>query len=246
MSTLGLVVELTYPSRFPDLSKGDAVADPLNSKNVLVVDDHSLYREGISALFEKWDDLDVIGEASDGLEAVEFCRHWPPDIVLMDLKMPNMNGLEATRIITAENPNIAIIMLTIYAEEDDVIAAIRNGARGYLMKSTHAKELHEYLRNVIKGFNVMSGEATAACFDYIKKAPREQQRIADSQHGLLTEHERQLIRLVAMGYSNREIGERLFIGEGTVKKQVSSMLMKLGLENRVQAAVYALRCGLAE
>ncbi|MBQ1450328.1 MAG: response regulator transcription factor [Eggerthellaceae bacterium] len=222
------------------------MADPLNRKNVLVVDDHSLYREGISALFEKWDDLDVIGEASDGLEAVEFCRHWPPDIVLMDLKMPNMNGLEATRIITAENPNIAIIMLTIYAEEDDVIAAIRNGARGYLMKSTHAKELHEYLRNVIKGFNVMSGEATAACFDYIKKAPREQQRIADSQHGLLTEHERQLIRLVAMGYSNREIGERLFIGEGTVKKQVSSMLMKLGLENRVQAAVYALRCGLAE
>ena len=92
----------------------------------------------------------------------------------------------------------------------------------------------------------MSGEATAACFDYIKKAPREQQRKADSQQGSLTEHERQLIRLVAMGYSNREIGERLFIGEGTVKKQVSSMLMKLGLENRVQAAVYALRCGLAE
>jgi len=223
------------------------VADPLNRKNVLVVDDHSLYREGISALFEKWDDFDVIGEASDGLEAVEFCRHWPPDIVLMDLKMPNMNGIEATRIITAENPDIAVIMLTIYAEEDDVVTAIRNGARGYLMKSTHAKELHEYLGNVLKGFNVMSGEAATACFDYIKKAPRERQRPDGvSEHGSLTDHERQLIRLVAMGYSNREIGERLFIGEGTVKKQVSNMLMKLGLENRVQAAVYALRCGLAE
>lgn len=216
-------------------------------KNVLVVDDHSLYREGITALFDKWDDFDVIGEASDGVEAVEFCRHWPPHIVLMDVKMPNMSGLEAARIINAENPDVAIIMLTIYAEEDEVVTAIRDGARGYLMKSTHAAELHEHLRNVVKGFNVMSGEATNACFEYVKKAPRERRRAEESsRHGSLTDHERQLIRLVAMGYSNREIGERLFIGEGTVKKQVSNMLMKLGLENRVQAAVYALRSGLAE
>ncbi len=219
---------------------------PVDRKNVLVVDDHSLYREGIISLFEKWDDFDVIGEASDGLEAVEFCRAWPPHIVLMDVKMPNMNGIEATRVITAENPDIAVIMLSVYMDEDEVIAAIRNGARGYLMKNTHARQLHGHLRNVIKGQNALSDDVASVCFDFIRQAPRERTQANAPTGAELTDHEKQLIRLVAMGYSNRDIGKRLFIGEGTVKKQVSNLLMKLGLENRVQAAVYALRSGLAE
>lgn len=223
------------------------MADPLNRKNVLVVDDHSLYREGLVSLFEKWDDFDVIGEAADGMEAIEFCRAWPPHIVLMDVKMPNMDGVEATRIITAENPNIAVVMLSVYADEDDVVAAIRNGARGYLMKNTHAKQLHGHLRNIIAGSGAVSDDVASVCFGYIKRMPRERSLAAEAPAGYsLTDHEKQLIRLVAMGYSNRDIGKRLFIGEGTVKKQVSGLLTKLGLENRVQAAVYALRSGLVE
>lgn len=223
------------------------LAFPENIRNVLIVDDHSLYREGITSLFEKWEDFDVIGEASDGIEAVEFCRSWPPDIVLMDVKMPNMDGIEATRIISAENPGIAVIMLSVYMDEDEVIAAIRSGARGYLLKNTHAKQLHGHLRNVVKGQSAISDDVASVCFDFIRQTPRERtQPSSIPSTEALTDHEKQLMRLMAMGYSNREIGARLFIGEGTVKKQVSSMLTKLGLDNRVQAAVYALRSGLAD
>lgn len=219
----------------------------IDAKNILVVDDHSLYREGLVALFEKWDDFDVIGEAQNGREAIEFCRAWPPDIVLMDIKMPVMGGLEAARIITAEHPSIAIIMLSVFVDEGDVVTAIRNGARGYLLKNTHAKQLHGHLRNVVEGHAALCDEVASVCFDVIKAGPNTAaQPDVAPEHALLTEHEKQLIRLVAMGYSNREIGERLFIGEGTVKKQVSNVLTKLGLENRVQAAVYALRTGLAD
>lgn len=218
-----------------------------DSKNVLIVDDHSLYREGIIALFEKWNDFDIIGEAADGSEAIEFCRHWPPDIVLMDLKMPNMDGIEATRVITAENPNISVIILSVFAEERDVMAAIRNGARGYLLKNTHAKQLHGHLRSINNGYGAISDEVATLCLNYIRQLPRDRTpREPMEQRQALTEHETQLIRLLAMGYSNRDISERLFIGEGTVKKQVSAVLTKLGLENRVQAAVYALRSGIAE
>ncbi|WP_172135814.1 response regulator transcription factor [Adlercreutzia sp. ZJ473] len=211
------------------------------------MDNHSLYREGLVALFEKWDDFDVIGEATDGAEAIEFCRHWPPDVVLMDLKMPCVDGIEATRVICAENPGIAVIILSVHAEEQSVIASIRNGARGYLLKNTHAKRLHSHLRNVVKGASALSDEVSAICLEYIRHIPREHAHaFPRPEPDNLTDHEKQLIRLLAMGYSNRDIGERLFIGEGTVKKQVSSMLAKLGLENRVQAAVYALRSGIAE
>ena len=223
------------------------MVSPLERKNVLVVDDRSLYREGITSLFEKWDDFDVIGEASNGLEAIEFCRVWPPDIVLMDVKMPNMNGIEATRVITAENPAIAVVMLSVYMDFDDVITAIRNGARGYLLKNTHAKQLRGHLRSIVAGGSAVSDDVASVCFEFIRQVPSESVRPGGSHDAAsLTDHEKQLIRLVAMGYSNREIGKRLFVGEGTVKKQVSGLLAKLGLENRVQAAVYALRSGLAE
>ena len=220
---------------------------PGGTTSVLIVDDHSLYREGLVALFEKWDDVDVVGDAADGIEAVEFCRHRAPDIVLMDLKMPNLDGIEATRIVTAENPGTSVVVLSVFAEEQDVMAAIRSGACGYLLKNTHARQLHGHLRSIVKGHGALSDEVSALCLGYIRKLPREQApREAMAQGQALTEHETQLIRLLAMGYSNRDIGERLFIGEGTVKKQVSAVLTKLGLENRVQAAVYALRSGIAE
>lgn len=189
----------------------------------------------------------MIGEASTGAEAVEFCRAWPPDIVLMDARMPVMGGIEATRIICAENSSVGVVMLSVNADVDDVVAAIRSGARGYLMKNTHAKQLRGHLRNVADGQCALSDEVASVCFDFIKRIPWEHARAEASVAGVtLTDHERQLLRLVAMGYSNRDIGERLFVGEGTVKKQLSFLLSKLGLDNRVQAAVYALKSGLAE
>ena len=188
----------------------------------------------------------MIGEASNGAEAVEFCRAWPPDIVLMDVRMPVMGGIEATRVICAENAAIGVVMLSVNADADDVVAAIRSGARGYLMKNTHAKQLRGHLRNVVDGQCALSDEVASVCFGFIRQIPWEHMRAEKATDAALTDHERQLLRLVAMGYSNREIGERLFVAEGTVKKQLSFLLAKLGLENRVQAAVFALKSGLAE
>ena len=216
---------------------------------VLLADDHALYREGLAELFGKWDDFEVVGEAENGLEAVEFCRNNEVDLVLMDVKMPVMDGVEATGIICCENPNIAVVMLTISVDDYELFGSIRKGAKGYLLKTTHARQLHNRLQSITRGFASISDEAAARCFEFIRGhqatgdiVPPEIKRAC----GQLTDHEKQLLRMLAVGASNREIGERMYMGESTVKKQVSAILTKLGLENRVQAAVFALRAGLVD
>lgn len=216
---------------------------------VLLVDDHALYREGLRELVMKWDGFTVIGEAEDGREAVERCRELKPDMVLMDVKMPIMDGIAACATVRRELPRTIVVMLSLYAETERVLAAINAGANGYLLKSIYASELREKLRSVMQGHSVVSDEVATVCFDALRRnnfspaaLDTDMKRKLDS----LTPHEKELLRLVALGSSNKEIGERLFIGESTVKKQLSSVTVKLGLKNRVQAATFALRSGLTD
>ena len=216
---------------------------------IVLADDHALYREGLRELVAKWDDFEVVGEAENGAKAVELCDALKPGIILLDVKMPVMDGIAACQAIHRSDPAVRIVMLSLYADPDRVLSAIAGGARGYLLKSIYAKQLHDKLRSVVSGDAVLSDEVASVCFEAIRLqrfAPvaldNEMQRKLDS----LTDHEKELLHLVALGASNKEIGERLYIGESTVKKQLSAVTVKLGLKNRVQAATFALRSGLAE
>ena len=194
----------------------------------------------------------ILWTARDGNlleEAVEFCRANPPDIALLDVKMPLMDGVTACGAIHRENPGIAIVMLSLYCDSDRVLSAIANGARGYLLKSIYARELRDRLQSVLADGAVLSDEAAAVCFEAIRKqrfAPVMQDADMQRKLDMLTDHEKELLHLVALGASNKEIAERLYIGESTVKKQLNVVTTKLELKNRVQAATFALRSGLAE
>lgn len=166
----------------------------------------------------------------------------------MDAKMPVMDGIEACREINMRFPGVAIVILSLYGDKDRVLSAIKNGASGYLLKTIHASELHDKLLSVMNGGCVLSDEAAKHCIDALR-IPRLAPDFLGEMSSLvnsLTEHEIELLKLIAVGASNKDIADRLFIGESTVKKQVSLMLAKLNLDNRVQAAVFALRSGLAE
>lgn len=215
---------------------------------ILLADDQSLYREGLAELFKKWEEFVVVGDAADGRSAVERCAELHPDIVLMDVKMPVMNGIEACAEIRAGQPGTAVVMLSLYGEKERVLAAVNSGASGYLLKNIHARQLRSKLIAVARGGSVLSDEVVPVCFDAIR-SQRFVPMAGESARQLLaalTDHERELLRLIAGGASNKDIAGALFVGESTVKKQVSLMLTKLGLGNRVQAAVFALRSGIAE
>ena len=215
---------------------------------VLLVDDHTLYREGLRELIKHWDEFEVVGEAANGQEAVELCRHRHPEIVLMDVQMPVMDGIEATRLIRQECPATAVVMLTVSTEEKHLFEAIREGARGYVLKIIPARQLRDRLRGVLQGEVMLSG---AVAIKVLEEFSRQRGAEAPGQLGprqdeALTEREIQILRLVAEGLSNEEIGARLFLSEQTVKKRLSGVLQKLHLNNRVQAAAHAVRHGLAD
>lgn len=214
--------------------------------SILLVDDHILYREGLRELISHWEEFLVVGEASNGSEAVDACRQHVPDIVLMDAHMPVMDGVEASRLIHMEFPEIALIMLTVSIEDDHVFGAIHNGVMGYLLKDTPARQLRNRLQGVMKGEAILSGSIAASVLKEFNRQcdPGISREAAQQAVQLLTECEIKILCLVAQGLSNEEIGLRLFLSEGSVKKKLSSLLQKLHLENRVQAAVYAVRIGL--
>lgn len=216
---------------------------------ILICDDHNLYRDCLRAFFDRWDEFDVVGEAKNGLEAVEFCKREKVDLVLMDVEMPVMSGIEATRAIHEDDPDVFVVMLTVSASEDYLVEAVKNGARGYILKSVHVRELRDSLNAALAGEAVLSNEATLLCLDIIRKGfvPHESGNGAAARAlSSLTKQERQILYYVALGETNKEIGERLYIGESTVKKRFSTVLVKLGLENRVQAAVFAIHAGLVQ
>lgn len=215
---------------------------------VLIVDDHVLYREGIRGLIDHWPEFEVIGDVSNGKEAVDFCRKDAPDLVLMDIQMPVMGGVEATGILHDANPDTAIVMLTISATKENLIDSICNGASGYILKDMPARQLRNRLQGVARGEGALSGAATMAVLKELKSLRRKYAFQNDFKEGsdCLADREIQTLRLVAQGLSNEEIGAELYLSAATIKKQLGSIMQKLNLENRVQVAVYAVRAGFAD
>ena len=206
---------------------------------VLIVDDHAVVREGLRTLLGYQLGLEVVGEASNGLQAVEQARALQPDVILLDLVMPRMGGVQAIGEIKKENPDARILILTSFAEDDKVFPAIKSGALGYLLKDSSPQELLRAIRQVHRGESSL--HPTIA-----RKLIREISQPSDlpPAQDPLTPREMQVLQLVAQGLSNPEIAAKLFISERTVRNYVSHILDKLHLANRVQAALYALREGL--
>jgi DNA-binding NarL/FixJ family response regulator len=213
---------------------------------LLIVDDHVLFREGLKELISHWHDFIVVGEASNGLEAVEQCQDLLPDIVLMDINMPGMGGVESTRQIRIKSPSVRVIVLTMSSEEKHLFEALKNGAQGYILKDTPVRRLHDSLRGVMNNEVPISGVIAAKLLEEFKETHWAKDLPMAARLEPLTERERYILGLVAEGLSNAEIGERLFLSEQTVKKQLSNVLQKLHLNNRVQLAVYAVREGLLD
>jgi NarL family two-component system response regulator LiaR len=207
---------------------------------VLIADDHAILRKGIRALLRTEPDIEVVGETSDGLETVEQSACLHPDVILMDLVMPNMDGIEATRRITAEQPGTRILVLTSFAADDKVFPAIKAGALGYILKDSGPAELVQAIHQVHQGQPSLEPSIALKMLQELS-GPQHRPPTPDP----LSERELEVLRLLAQGKSNREIAQQLFITELTVRTHVSNILGKLHLASRTQAALYALKEGLA-
>jgi NarL family two-component system response regulator LiaR len=205
---------------------------------ILIADDHAVVRRGLSALIETEEGMELVGEASDGEEAVRLARALHPDVILLDLVMPRKDGIAAIREIRAEDPEARILVLTSFAEDRKVLGAVEAGALGYLLKDATPQELLRALRNVHRGESSLNA-AVARKLIHRLREPAERGGGAG-----LTERELAVLRLLARGLANKEIAARLFVSEPTVRTHVSSILLKLDVPNRTQAALYALREGL--
>ncbi len=241
----------------------DGEPTPRDRVTVVLVDDHALMREGIRTILQAQGDLDVVGQAGTGEEALAVVRRTRPDVVCMDVEMPGMGGLEATRRLVADpDVDARILVLTTFEREDYLLAALRAGASGFLLKNSRPEQLADGIRAVAAGEALLSPEVTRAVIERAvaaerttASAPRE---VGSPSSALpsalspqalvvpLTERELEVLRLVARGLSNEEIAAELVVGRATVKTHVSNLLAKLGLRDRVQAVAYAFRAGLAD
>lgn len=200
---------------------------------VLIADDHTLVREGLRAILELAEDVEVVGEAKDGEEAVRKAHELTPDIVLMDVKMPNMDGLQATRLIKEELPQVDVVMLTMYADDEYALEAIKGGATGYILKNTPRDTLLDILRRIHQGEAFVQPEVTKGLLEEIVKPT--------SREKVLTDREREILQLMADGLTNKEIAKRLFVGLETVKSHARNIFAKLEVSDRAQAVAKGLR-----
>lgn len=207
---------------------------------VLIVDDHAVVRHGIRALLEAEGDFTVVGEVGSGGEAVLLAADLAPDVVLMDLLMPEMDGVEATRLLKQRSPRSQVIVLTSYHEDEQIFPAIRAGALSYLLKGVGLEELTEAVRKAARGEATLHPHVAARLVQELKGASQETARL----YTTLSEREREVLRLIAEGLSNAQIAGRLVISERTVKSHVNNILGKLHLVDRTQAAIFAWRQGI--
>src|ERR1700741_1476009 len=214
----------------------------MNPIRLLLADDHTLFRKGLASLLEKEPGFEVIGEAQDGAEAIRKAQADKPDLVLMDIHMPGLNGLEATRQITNALPATRVVMLTISEEDKDLFEAIKCGAHGYLSKKVEPEKLRELIEGVFRGEAPLSGATAAKILqEFAAKTARDS---AAASVDDLTTREKEILQLLAMGLTNKEIGARINIAENTVKNHLKNILAKLHLQNRVQAATLAIQKGM--
>ncbi|HEX8599677.1 MAG TPA: response regulator transcription factor [Chloroflexia bacterium] len=202
---------------------------------ILIADDHSVVREGLRTFLALDSELQIVGEATNGEEAVELARQLRPDVVLMDLKMPKLDGVGATGIIRRELPDTEVIALTSVLEDASVLGALRAGAIGYLLKDTQADELRRAIKAAAEGQVQLSPQAAARLVREVR---------APEPMATLSERETEVLRLLAQGHSNKELAQALGISEKTIKAHITSVLTKLNATSRTQAALYAVRAGL--
>jgi NarL family two-component system response regulator YdfI len=204
---------------------------------VLIADDHMVVREGLRAILEAAPDLTLVGEAADGLEAVRLAGELSPDVVLMDLRMPGVDGIEAIRQIKARYPAVEIVILTTYDDDEYIVRGLRAGARGYLLKDTGRQALFEVIRAAARGESLLSPAVVQKVVAHL--AEPESVGVEG-----LSEREREVLALLTQGLANKEIATRLYITERTVKAHVSSIFNRLGVNSRTEAVAVALRSGL--
>jgi len=212
---------------------------------ILLVDDHVLFRKGVTALLAARQDMQVVGEAGDGFEAIARAQETVPDVILMDIHMPGWDGLEAVTVIKREMPHVHIIMLTVSDDDRDLFAAIKNGAEGYLLKNLEPYQLFEMLEGVRQGEAPISGTMAAKILQEFRQ-PTQNAAQEPEARDELTPREITVLERVVEGATNKEIAEALTITENTVKIHLRNILEKLHLQNRIQAAVYAVRQGLVD
>jgi two-component system NarL family response regulator len=211
-----------------------------DSIRVLICDDHALFRRGLMMVLEEEDDIEVVAEAANGAEAVDLARALAPDVVLMDVRMPRLDGIAATRAILEAIPNTSVIMLTVSDEEDDLFEAMKAGAAGYLLKEISIDEVGRSVRGVYQGQRLVTPSLAAKLItEFAGMSHRSAPRGIDAPQ--LTPRELEVLRHVADGATNREIANRLGISENTVKNHVRNILEKLRLHTRMEAVMYAMR-----
>ena len=215
---------------------------------ILLIDDHTLFRSGVSALLQRQPDLEVVGEASDGVEGVKRAKQHLPDVILLDLNMPGLSGLETLQLLVEDLPDTAVVMLTVSEEADELTAAMRAGARGFLLKSIDADALVAAIHKAASGQPVITEHMTAKLVEQMRKPAQSTSATgtpgaagaARASAETLTARERDIVRELARGASNKEIARTLDLAESTVKIHVRNILRKLNLTSRVQVAIYAM------
>ena len=215
----------------------------MSKQSIIIVDDHEVVRIGLKSLLEHHPQFEVIGEAGNAKEALEQVARLEPDIVLMDIRLPGSSGIEACEEITKTYNNIRVVMLTSYAEDEMLFSAIRAGASGYVLKQIGGDDLIRALESVGRGEALLDPAVTQRVFQEVRRAVKEEEASAFAN---LSQQERHVLLLVSEGRTNREIAKALFLGEGTVRNYVSSILSKLGVSNRAEAAAYAVEHNLRE
>ncbi len=212
-------------------------------QRIVLVDDHEVVRLGLKSLLERHPQFEVVGEASSAREALEQVAALKPEIVLMDIRLPGTSGIEACEEIVNKYPGTKVIMLTSYAEDEMLFSAIRAGASGYILKQIGSEELIRALESVSRGEALLDPAVTQRVFQEVRRAVKEEEASAFAH---LSQQEKHVLLLVSEGKTNREIAKSLFLGEGTVRNYVSSILSKLGVNNRAEAAAYAVEHNLRE
>src|SRR5580765_6015034 len=206
------------------------------SVRIFLLDDHEVVRRGVRELLEVEDDLEVVGEAGTAEEALQRIPAASPNVAIIDMRLPDGNGVEVCREVRSRNPEVQCVVLTSFADDEALFDSIMAGAAGYLLKQIKGTDLVDAIRRVAAGQSLLDPIVTARVLERLRKGPEEDERLAR-----LTEQERKILDLIAEGLTNRKIGERMFLAEKTVKNYVSNLLAKLGMERRTEAAVFAAK-----